>query len=435
MLRKRFVLWLVLTTLLLFPLIFLNNLTLSSTPSSDNWVQTYEESAEKDRADSLIQCVDGGYLIAGTTNVSTTPPRTQLWLLKTDAHGNVAWNKTYGSIGSAIKGLVIQTNDGGYALAGTVSRRAEVIKTDSAGNLQWNRTFVDSSYAYCLIQTVDGGYVLLGSTGGLSASSGVTVWLVKITPSGDTVWNKTYLTLGDGGIKSIIQTKDKGFAAIGSTSTNPDFLLVKFDASGNLKWRKTFGSQDMDFGSSIVQDADGSYVMAGLLWNRSAFGGGNVPVGLVKADSSGNQLWFRNYPGRGGPLTMIRANDGNYILCSSMLDKIGGDGSLLWSKNVSFDENIADYYPDTSPLVVQTSDGGYAVAGTISSHPTDPMNTISYVWIGKLDSDGNKIGFVPELSWAAIVILLFVGCCVVVASKKRFLKPYDQSNNRRSVNK
>jgi hypothetical protein len=118
--------------------------------------------------------------------------------------------------------------------------------------LLWNRTFEDSTYASYLIQTGDGEYVLLCSTGGELPSNGDTIWLVKINQSGDTVWSKTYPNIGGGGVTSIIQTKDTGYTAIGSTSINPDFLLVNLDSIGNFEWRKTFGSQDMDFGSSIV---------------------------------------------------------------------------------------------------------------------------------------------------------------------------------------
>jgi hypothetical protein len=421
-------------TLLLFPVSLLNKTTLASTPSSGSWIQTYGSGTSKDKVASFIQCADGGYLLAGSTNVSTTPPRSQLWLLKTDSSGKVEWNKTYGQIGSAIGRCIIQTGDGGYCFDGQVNSAAEVIKIDSNGNVQWDKQFSDAKFAYDLIETSDGGFALVGSTGGSGPSLGDDFWFVKISGSGETQWAKSYPQTS-GSASSATETLDGGFALIGTTEANSDFLLVKTDSKGVFEWKKTYDSNDMDGGYSIVQNSDGSYVMAGLLWNRTTFSSGSMGVGLVKADSLGNLLWLRNYPGSGSPSSMIKSRDGSYMLCSSMLDKIDASGNLVWSRNVSFDGNLVNLYAGTTSLVVQTSDGGYAVAGTVSSHPTDPMNTISYVWIGKLDSDGNKIGFVPELSWAAIVILLFVGCCVVVASKKRFLKPHDQSNNRRSVNK
>ena len=64
--------------------------------------------------------------------------------------------------------------------------------------------------------------------------------------------------------------------------------------------------------------------------------------------------------------------------------------------NVSFNGNIGKDYANTTYLAVQTKDGGYAVAGTVSSAPTNPLKIISYVRIGKLDSDGNKTAFIRD---------------------------------------
>ena len=175
-------------------------------------------------------------------------------------------------------------------------------------------------------------------------------------------------------------------------------MLIKIDARGNFEWSRIYGSKDMDGGSSIVQDTDGSYLMAGLLWNRSTFGTeshGRDP-GLVKADSAGNLLWLKNYPSLGQHSTVVRGSDGSYIFCSGMLDKIDTDGNLLWSKNVSFIGNLGNGHAETTSLAVQTNDGRYAVAGTVISTPNTSQNMTSYVWIGKLDSEGNPVTFNPE---------------------------------------
>ena len=74
---KNMVLILVLMTLLLFPFAVLTNVTLVLASPSGGWIQTYEGGTNKDRTESLIRCNDGGYIIAGNTNVSTTPPRSQ----------------------------------------------------------------------------------------------------------------------------------------------------------------------------------------------------------------------------------------------------------------------------------------------------------------------------------------------------------------------
>jgi hypothetical protein len=84
-----------------------------------DWSKTYSNSQGKG---NCIISVDGGYVIAGVSN-------RQFLLAKTDNNGDVSWWRTYQS-GEATS--VIQTKDGGYALAGRGD--VNVIKTDSSGS-------------------------------------------------------------------------------------------------------------------------------------------------------------------------------------------------------------------------------------------------------------------------------------------------------------
>jgi hypothetical protein len=415
-----------LISLLLFPAVVPSNTGFASASTTDSWIHTYG-GASKDRAENLIQTSDAGYVIVGETN-ATSSGRLQLWLLKIGSQGSMEWSRTYGASGNVRGSCVTQTSDGGYAVAGTANSEAELVKTDAAGNMEWNRTYQDYSWAYCVVQTGDGGYVLAGATGDRYWSSVDTnVWLAKIDPSGNTVWSKSYAQAGLGSANSVIQTSDGGYALVGTTY-EMDFLLVKTDANGNFEWSKTYGSPDKDGGSSIVQDADGSYVMAGLLWNRTTFSAGSVGVGLVKVDSSGDLLWLKNYPGSGVPSSMIRAGDGNYVLCSGLLDKIDRQGNLLWSQNVTFDGNLGGDYAVTTSIVAKTGDGGYAVAGTIQSTPPNPQDMTSYVWIGKLDSNGNHSMFIPEFPPIAILIVSILVSLFVLGLKKRYSQRLDSNN-------
>ncbi len=96
------------------------------------------------------------------------------------------WNKTYGGLEAEYAFALIQTSDGGFALAGfTFSFGAGgsdmwLVKTDNDGNKEWDQTFGGTltDVAYTLIQTSDGGFALAGYTFSFGAG-GSDMWLIK----------------------------------------------------------------------------------------------------------------------------------------------------------------------------------------------------------------------------------------------------------------
>ena len=82
-----------------------------------------------------MQTSDDGYALTGLTG--------NAWLVKTDASGNMQWNKTYGGAGGGNAYALVQTGDGGYALAGAkysfgaVQSDAWLVKTDAESGLGW----------------------------------------------------------------------------------------------------------------------------------------------------------------------------------------------------------------------------------------------------------------------------------------------------------
>jgi len=127
------------------------------------WAKTYR-GTYNDYAFSVQQTSDGGYIVAGYTESFGAGGR-DIFLIKTDANGNIIWAKTYGGTSWDRAYSVQQTSDGGYIVAGwTWSFGAGIldiflIKTDANGNIIWAKTYggTDWNYAYSVQQTSDGG--------------------------------------------------------------------------------------------------------------------------------------------------------------------------------------------------------------------------------------------------------------------------------------
>ncbi len=103
-----------------------------------------------------IQSQDGGLVFMGRSS--------GIWLIKTDADGNVQWIKSYhGSDGHA----VIQTPDGGFLIAGGLHKDGLLIKTDGIGNLQWTKTFGEdrNDIFKRMLMNSQGNIIVLGSKG------------------------------------------------------------------------------------------------------------------------------------------------------------------------------------------------------------------------------------------------------------------------------
>jgi hypothetical protein len=348
--------------------------------SSTMWSQTYG-GADWDSAEAVIQTSDGGYALAGRTK-SFGSGGYKFWLVKTDSLGNVEWNKTYGN-GSAYS--IVQTSDGGYVIGGT-----KLVKTDSGGNVEWEKTY--GSGIMSMVQTSDGGYALAGGE----------FCLTKTDALGNMQWERNYGGPEREAAASVIQTSDGGYALVGTTRPGAgegDFLLVKTDSAGSMEWSKTYGSQDKDEGHAVVQTSDGGYALAGLMWNRS---GGDA--GLIKTDSVGNIQWKRNYNG-GSAWAMALTSDGCYIIACSKLVKTDSEGNIQWNQPYG-----------SAHSVIQTSDGGYAMAGT-SIVIIDDAPAGSYAWLIKTDPEGN----IPEFpSWIILPLFLMVTLFVIYFKKKMF---------------
>jgi hypothetical protein len=326
---------------------------------------------------SVVQTSDSGYAIAGSTNSSGAGGQ-DFYLVKADANGNMVWSKTFGGIGDDYARSVIQTSDGGYSVAGyTKSSGAGyndfyLVKADANGNMVWSKTFggIGDDYAFSVVQTSDGGYAIAGHSYSFGAGRN-DFWLVKTDANGNMLWSKTYGGTGYDFAYSLVQARDGGYAIAGETDSSGsgsyNSYLVKADANGNMLWNKTYGGIANDIGRCVVQTADGGYAIAGY---TSSFGAGSNDFYLVKADSTGNMQWNKTYGGTGsdGAYSIIQASDGTYAL-TGWTDSSGAGSNDFWLVSADMNGNILwnQTYGGTNNefaySIASTSDDGYVLAG------------------------------------------------------------------------
>lgn len=355
-----------------------------------------------DLARPIIHTTDSGYALAGYT-FSFGAGLNDIYILKLDASATLQWSRTVGGTSIDEAYSIIQTADGGYAVAATTlsfgagRNDMYILRLDSSGTLKWNRTIGGSmaERALSITLTGDGGFAVAGATDSYGAGSG-DIYIVKLDSGGMLQWSKTIGAANADIPLSIIQTRDGGYALAGYTFSfgagQSDMYIVKLDSTGAHQWSRTVGGTNYDYGQSIIQSADGGYAVAGY---TQSFGTGDYDIYIVKLDSSGALQWSRTVGGPGADYaySIVQIADGGYVAAGSTRSfgagnddmyvvKVDTSGSLQWSKTVGGIDI------DFARSIIQTTDGGFAVAGSTRSFGAGNAD----VYIVKLDSSGNTCG-------------------------------------------
>lgn len=232
-----------------------------------------------------------------------------IFLIKTDSLGNVAWEKVYGNDEIKSEGMsVMQSTDNGYAIGayqwiigdyGAAVGDPIVIKTDSLGNPEWELN-LGGPYQ-------DGTAILCNSDDGkIFATSRYDT---------DSIHEHLY--------KSRIQ-------------------LSKIDNFGNILWNFLYGDKSYYLKVRNIRPTDNNgVIISGSLWHPSP----NEMGFLLRVDSLGNELWYRQYAILNG-------------------------------------QNSLNYFYDAIP----TSDGGFLGAG--GCLPVGSDTGTQDAWVIKVDSLG-----------------------------------------------
>ena len=202
------------------------------------WRRTYGGN-NCDEGYSIQPTQDGGYIIGGTTQ-SYGAGSFDVYLIKTDNNGFEEWQKTFGGSYDDKGKSVQQTTDGGYIIAGCsqipgLGSDVYLIKTGANGDSVWTRSFGGESWDYgeSVQQTSDDGYIIAGRTESFGAGN-EDVYLIRTDANGDLVWTQTFGGNGTDEGQCIEQTTDGGYIIAGFTrcwgAGSYDVWLIKLDS-------------------------------------------------------------------------------------------------------------------------------------------------------------------------------------------------------------
>ena len=243
-------------------------------------------------------------------------------------------------------------------------------------------------------QTTDGGYFITGVTSSFGNGSS-DVYLIKTDGNGDTLWTKTYGTVGYEVGYSGQQTSDGGYIITGMTSPssygNSNVYLIKTDSKGDALWTKSIGGSFDDYGSSVQQTTDGGFIITGA---KEPFANtADEDVYLIKTDSNGDTLWTKTYGGErfDWGLSVQQTTDGGFIITGGTTENVHRDvyiiktdsnGDTLWTKT------YGGFFDDYGNSVQQTTDGGFIITGETASAYSDGYED---VYLIKTDSNGDTL--------------------------------------------
>ncbi|WP_055436358.1 hypothetical protein [Lacinutrix algicola] len=253
---------------------------------------------------SVIQTNDTGYLVTGvldvtgsngqgdTSRFSNKHAGGDYWAIKLDASGNTEWSKYYGGLLTDTPAGVVQTDDNGYILVGgTDSMDTDIssnigsydfwaVKISETGAIVWEKSFGGDEIdeAWSIVKSGDGNFLIVGDTRSndvdISNNIGAAdIWLIKISPLGELLWEKTLGGTNFDAARDITATQDGGFLIAGSSRSNDvdvsenkgqnDAWALKINSTGTIEWETTIGGTNIDFAYGITELNNKKVVVVG----------------------------------------------------------------------------------------------------------------------------------------------------------------------------
>jgi hypothetical protein len=277
---------------------------------------------------------------------------------------SITWEKSY-DVGSSnisdSSNAVLQTDDGGYVVAGITDSKLSILRLDSAGGRQWERK-LDNFYEYGLnrnwpkisiVQAKDDGFaVVLTQMIKVGEDIEEKVIAIKLDSQGNAEWSQYYINNVESELISFKKVADGGYLLY-AYKLPVGLVLIKLDDNFMISWEnnmETYGSP-----TEAIETDDGGYNVVFTEYDG---------IKLKRYDSSGNFVWEKDNKYCTSFCTdmIIPGDHGEFLIYSGMLTtKFDQTGETQWEfKGITNPTNRWN----SLYTIKHTNDGGYIIGGS-----------------------------------------------------------------------
>ncbi|MFC7356345.1 hypothetical protein ACFQO1_01490 [Jejudonia soesokkakensis] len=257
-----------------------------------------------DQAFDVTSTQDGGFIATGVLDVSASGGQGNAgrpnaahaggdyWAIKLNAAGDFVWSRYFGGSFTDTAHKAIETSTGDIVIIGfsdstdvdiTNNKGAYdfwIVKINASGDIIWENNYGGSEIdvAYDIIETTDNNYLIVGDTRSSDqdvseAKGNADSWVIKISPTGDLIWQKSLGGTEFDTARSISQMQNGNYVIAGTTRSNDgdiaegnglnDAWIIIIDQEGDLLYNEAFGGTNLDFGNSAVHTSDNKILLVG----------------------------------------------------------------------------------------------------------------------------------------------------------------------------
>ena len=307
-----------------------------------------------------------------TGNAST---EIQTLLVKYDNQGNLQWSRKLGGSGQSYLSSVTTDSFGNVYAAGKFPNQDGYLAADGYQLIKYD-TNGNILWSKAVAGDLEVNFDALGNIYVASSGGGI----AKYNSSGNLMWQSP----NTGGIAHGIAVDAYGNSyATGYQydliAKEYDSFLVKYDSSGKQVWFRQWETGTSEGAYDVAVDNNGNLYLGGWSWDTKE------QNWLAKYDNNGNQLWRKvNLTGEYGSVQSIDIdNQGNLYLglesFNGSVIKMDSNGNRLWQTNIA------------SGVVGKTSDvklgpnGSVYVAGITNGSLASVNAGQQDIWLAKLN--------------------------------------------------